>query len=355
MSTGRDKKIILLTPSMSKGGAEKQLLKIALHLKTKGYTVKIVSLKPIDEFNGAIAKSGLPVLFLKSWKGNPIANLRELYREFSEFKPAVVIAFMFIAIIFARILKYHFGYKLISSIRISVLPAKWYLPFNVTSGDDVIVYNSAGSKQQFEQRYPRLKTGTVIHNEISIPARPLATAAKSGIFTWVCIGHFRWNKDYHTLFKAIARISNENFRLLVIGELNGAAWPELMLQELGLTGKVQLLGFVQEPEIHLAAADAFVLSSFSEGMPNATLEAMALAKPVVVTDIDGNRELVVASGAGLLNRQQDDQDLASCMTKIMAISAKERVLMGEKGRAYVIQNFNEEGIMRQWVNILERF
>jgi len=355
MSTDTNKNIILLTPSMSKGGAEKQLLKIALHLKTKGYTIKIVSLKPIDEFNGTITKSGLPVLFLKSWKGNPIANLRALYREFSTFKPGVVIAFMFIAIIFARILKYHFGYKLISSIRISVLPAKWYLPFNVTSGDDVIVYNSAGSKQQFEQRYPRTKTGTVIHNEISIPVLPLASAAKPGIFTWVCIGHFRWNKDYPTLFKAIARIHSQDFRVLIIGDLNGAAWPETMLRELNLSSKIQLLGFVHEPEARLAEADAFVLSSFSEGMPNATLEAMALAKPVVVSDIDGNRELLQASGAGLLSRQQDDQDLASCMAKIMDMSAEERAILGARGRAYVMQNFNEEGIMSQWVDLLERF
>jgi len=340
---------------MSKGGAEKQLLKIGLHLKTKGYTVKIVSLKPIDEFDGILAKSGLSVLFLKSWNGNAMSNLRNLYREFSAFKPGVVIAFMFIAIIFARILKYHFGYKLISSIRISVLPAKWYLPFNITTGDDAIVYNSAGSKQRFEQRYPRLKKGTVIHNEISIPVRHLPVTVRRNAFTWVCVGHFRWNKDYPTLFKAIARINSENFRVLIIGDLNGAAWPEIMLKELNLANKVQLLGFLQEPESRMAEADAFVLSSFSEGMPNATLEAMALAKPVVVTDIDGNRELLEASGAGLLSRPQDDQDLASCMARIMDMSAEERALMGERGRAYVMNNFNEEGIMSQWVDILERF
>lgn len=347
------KRILLLTPSMSKGGAEKQLLKIAVYMRQKGHAVSILSLSPINEFKSELADTGVPVIFLKSWKSNPLDNCRRLNQVLKQIRPQVVIAFMFIAIIFARLLKPRFRFRLISSIRISVLPGKWLLPFRLTSGDDVIVYNSLGSMLTFERKFPGLKSGLVIHNEITIPRVSEDLRLSKKIFTWVCIGHFRWNKDYMTLFKALERIRNKEFRMLIVGELNGAVWPALMLQEYGVWDKVTLLGFIADPGQFLADADGFVLSSFSEGMPNATLEAMAMAKPIVITDIDGNRELVEGSGGGILSKPKDDADLATCMAEIMDMDHKARIEMGERGRAYIGNHFNGDKVLQQWEALLE--
>jgi glycosyltransferase involved in cell wall biosynthesis len=345
------KKVLLLTPSMSKGGAEKQLLKIALYLRSRGYELKILSLTPINEFGEVLQDPALPIVFLKSWKSNPYSNYRQLFREFRDFKPDAVISFMFIAIIFARLLKRYFCFRLISSIRISVLPLKWYLPFSMTSGDDVIVYNSAGVRRLFENKFPQLRHGRVIHNDISLP-ETFRPAPAPHIFTWVCVGHFRWNKDYATLFRALARLKSTDFRVLVVGELKGAVWPAELINVLQLSSKVKLLGFLADPGKIIEEADAFVLSSFSEGMPNATLEAMALAKPVVVTNIVGNYELIKASMGGLLSRPEDDRHLASCMLSVMNMTAEERMAMGERGRQYISNHFNGTTIMQQWEDLL---
>lgn len=345
------KRVLMLTPSMSKGGAEKQLLKVAHYLRSRGHEVKILSLTPINEFGTVISDSALPFVFLKSWKNSPYSNYRQLFREFRDFKPEVVISFMFIAIIFARLLKNYFSFKLISTIRISVLPSKWFLPFQLTSGDDAIVYNSTGVRLLFEQRFPQLRRGKVIHNEISLPEQVQRRASQRP-FTWVCVGHFRWNKDYPTLFKALARLKQRDFRVIIVGELKGARWPEDMLCQLQLGSKVKLMGFVADPGKIIEEADAFVLSSFSEGMPNATLEAMALAKPVVVTDIVGNRELIKSSEGGLLCRPCDEADLADRMLSIMDMTADERMAMGERGRQFISRYFNKKAIMQQWEDLL---
>jgi glycosyltransferase involved in cell wall biosynthesis len=352
MTTTAMKRVLLLTPSMSKGGAEKQLIKIALYLRNRGYEVKILSLTPINEFGNVLQELSLPAVFLDSWKSSPYSNYRQLFRQFRDFNPDTVISFMFIAIIFARLLKRYFTFKLISSIRISVLPLKWYLPFNMTSGDDAIVYNSAGVRCLFESRFPQLKTGRVIHNEITLP-EPVMPSSAEKVFTWVCVGHFRWNKDYPTLFKALARLKNKNFRVLIVGELKAATWPAELLYALKLTSQVKLLGFLSDPGKILEEADAFVLSSFSEGMPNATLEAMALAKPVVVTDIVGNHELITASGGGLLSRPRDEAHLASCMLSIMEMTVAERMAIGARGRQYISSHFSRTAIMQQWEDLLE--
>lgn len=349
------KRVILLTPSMSKGGAETQLLKLALFLKSEGDQVLIISLKPIDEFNGLLERSGLEVLFLNNWSSHFLSNLRLLHGRVKSFQPQVMVAFMFIAIIFARLLKKRLKFKLISSIRISVLPAKWYLPFKLTEGlDDVVVYNSLAAKSNFESRNPGLKRGLVIHNGISIPADTAEMSGKSGIFRWVCVGHFRWNKDYPTLFKAIALIRDQHFCVDILGELNGADWPYRMIEELNIQDRVNLIGFRPDTAAYLNESDAFVLSSFSEGMPNAVLEAMAHALPVLISDIDGNRELLEAVKCGFLFEKQNEYELATRMLNMMDISLSERKELGERGRQYLKMEFSEGFVMRQWKALIEK-
>lgn len=346
------KRVILLTPSMSKGGAETQLLKLALFLKSEGDQVLIISLKPVDEFKEVLEKSGLEILFLRSWPSHFISNFRSLYGHVKSFRPQVMIAFMFIAIIFARLLKMRLKFKLISSIRISVLPAKWYVPFKLSNGlDDVVVYNSVASKSNFERLNPGLKKGMVIHNGIRIP--PLGMVAKDDVFKWICVGHFRWNKDYPTLFKAIALIRDRNFSVDILGELAGATWPYRMIEELKLQQKVNLIGFQPDATVYLRRSDAFVLSSFSEGMPNAVLEAMAHALPVVVTDIDGNNEILTAAKCGFLFEKQNEYELADRLLRIMDAAVAERKALGQAGREYISQKFSEAGVMRQWKGLIE--
>ncbi|SHG02597.1 glycosyltransferase [Pedobacter caeni] len=348
------KRVILLTPSMSKGGAETQLLKLALFLKSEGDQVLIISLKPVDEFKEVLEKSGLEVLFLKSWPAHFISNLRSLYGHVKKFKPQVMIAFMFIAIIFARFLKMRLKFKLISSIRISVLPGKWRMPFKWSNGlDDAVVYNSVASRTNFERRNPGLKKGIVIHNGIRIPVMPSDIVKKNDVFKWICVGHFRWNKDYPTLFKAIALIRGRNFSVDILGELAGATWPYQMIEELNIQQKVNLIGFQPEAAAYLRRSDAFVLSSFSEGMPNAVLEAMAYALPVVVTDIDGNNEILTAVKCGFLFEKQNEYELADRLSKIMDTVLAEQKALGQAGREYIAQQFSETGVMRQWKGLIE--
>lgn len=351
-------KVLFITSGMCKGGAETQLIKVALFLKSLHYTVLIISLTPINEFDIDYEKNGIPVYFLKKWKRYPFSNCNSLYRTVKSFKPDVVVAFMFIAIIFARILKRIFKFPLISTIRIGVLPQKWYLPFLLTSGlDDQIVYNSQASRKAFEEQRLVGKTGSVINNSISIPSLidKEYKNRSNNLFLWVCIAHFRWNKDYLTLFKAVALLKGMNFRLDIIGEINGQSWPFQVINELGIKDHVRILGFRKDADEFLQSADGFVLSSFSEGMPNALLEAMANAKPVVVTDIDCNKELLDQAVCGLLSKKGNEHDLAAKMVQMMQMSTDERAELGWKGRIHIIDHFSEEKVMNHWLALVRRY
>ncbi|PST83250.1 glycosyltransferase [Pedobacter yulinensis] len=347
----RIKKILFLTPSMSKGGAETQLLKLAIYLVSAGYRVHIVSLKPINEFEGFSLPPDLQITYLQEWKYNGLVNTRKLLGICAAFKPDVVLAFMFIAILFARVLKMRFSFRLISSIRISTIQTKWKLLFRLTAMlDDVVVYNSQASKLCFESRGLARHNGVVIHNGISVPAQ--CERPRGQVFRWVCIAHLRWNKDYKTLFKAISLLKHRSFRVCIVGDLDKSSWPRQMIAELGIDAHVELLGFQQEAVSALKGADAFVLSSISEGMPNAILEAMAHGCPIVATDIAGIRELVQPAACGFLSAAGNERQLAARMEMMMQLSAGERIRKGQQGRAFVEQHFEDKKVMADWLRLI---
>ena len=353
-----NRKVLFMTSSMSKGGAETQLIKLALFLKSLNFEICIISLKPINEFEIDYEKEGIPVLFIQDWTKNPIKNLQLIYAKIKAFKPDVLIAFMFIAIIFARIYKLIFKYKLISSVRIGVLPQKWFLPYLFSTGlDDVIVYNSKASKINFEKKLFADKNGLVINNGISIPEIQNCQVKKveNEPFRWVCLAHFRWNKDYNTLFKAIRLIKDLNFRVDIIGEYTEKNSPLEYIKSLDIESHVNILGFKQDVSQYLQSADAFVLSSFSEGMPNALLEAMAYAKPVVVSDIDCNVEIVNESKCGFLFKCSDEHELAKRMLEMMNLSASQRLNLGILGRSYIENNFAEKNVLNDWLNLIDQY
>jgi glycosyltransferase involved in cell wall biosynthesis len=250
------------------------------------------------------------------------------------------------------------NYKLISSVRIGVLPSKWYLPYLLSNGlDDALVFNSNSSKLNFEKKLFSDKNGHVINNGIRIPEIQECQIIKSEVepFIWVCLAHFRWNKDYKTLFKAVKLLKDLNFRVDIIGEYTDKNNPLEYIKSLNIESHVNILGFQQHVSEYLISADAFVLSSFSEGMPNALLEAMAYTKPVVVSDIDCNVEILNESSCGYLFKCSDEHDLAKKMMDMMNISAAQRLNIGMRGRSYIQNNFAENTVFKHWLNLINQF
>jgi len=99
------------------------------------------------------------------------------------------------------------------------------------------------------------------------------------------------------------------------------------------------------PEVY-AAMDVFVLSSHDEGMSNAILEAMALEKPVVATDVGGTGEVVLHGQTGLLVPAKDPPALAAAIADILDQPERARA-MGVLGRRVVEERFSAQSMVRQ--------
>ena len=131
------------------------------------------------------------------------------------------------------------------------------------------------------------------------------------------VGRLTALKRQDVLLHGFARLRHPTARLLVVGD--GPAREELvnLAARLGVTDRVVFAGYREHPERALAAMDVFALTSDSEGMPLAILEAWAAGKPVVATRVGGVPELIADGCTGLLFPAGDDTALARHLDRLL--------------------------------------
>lgn len=122
---------------------------------------------------------------------------------------------------------------------------------------------------------------------------------------------------------------------------NPSAVPREALERWVADGVVRYLGFVEDVRALIAAADVVVLPSYREGTPRALLEAAAMGKPLVATDVPGCREAVRDGETGVLCAARDARGLAEAMLRMLDAGEDGRARMGRAGRAYVEAKFDE--------------
>jgi glycosyltransferase involved in cell wall biosynthesis len=115
-----------------------------------------------------------------------------------------------------------------------------------------------------------------------------------------------------------------------------------LAQSLGISDRAHFPGFATDMPAALAAMDVVVCASRrGEGLTGSVREALAMARPVVSTDVAGNRELVRDGETGLLTRPRDASALAAAISKLLS-DRKLAVKVGKKGRNLVVELCTDE-------------
>ncbi|MBX9789759.1 MAG: glycosyltransferase [Pirellulales bacterium] len=156
-------------------------------------------------------------------------------------------------------------------------------------------------------------------------------------------------KDHATAVRAMSRIAAAvpSSLLLIVGDGPERAIIQKLIGELGVGRNVRLIGTrCDVPEI-LQAADLFLLSSKSEGIPLTVIEAMAAKLPVVATDVGGLSEIVVPGVTGWLMPAGNDAALAAAAIELLQ-NASQRAAFGEQGFARACERFDENRMHREY-------
>jgi colanic acid/amylovoran biosynthesis glycosyltransferase len=159
--------------------------------------------------------------------------------------------------------------------------------------------------------------------------------------TLLCIGRFSEQKGYPLLVQAFAEVAlgRPDARLVLAGDGELRAAIERQLVDLGLTGRVEITGYLDSAQVYqrLVQARALVLPSFAEGLPVVIMEAFALGRPVISTYIAGIPELVEPGRNGWLVPAGALDELVTAMTDCLTAPAERLAAMGQHGRALVLE------------------
>ena len=200
----------------------------------------------------------------------------------------------------------------------------------------------------------------VIHNGVNLAAcletsgarreeirRELGLGAEE--FVVICVARLDRLKDHPTAIRAAGQLVRHGVstRLLLVGEGPERDALEQLARQNGLEGCVSFLGLRMDVPRLLAASDAFLLSSISEGIPLCLIEAMAAGLPVVATDVGGVGEVVEPGMTGFMSAAGDAAGLGQHLIRL-ASDASLRREMGLLGQQRAIAHFSEPAMLAHY-------
>lgn len=165
------------------------------------------------------------------------------------------------------------------------------------------------------------------------------------------IGRLIPRKGFQYVVRALPRVmelTSTPFEVEVVGSGAMRTHLDALATELGVSHFLKYLGTIPYEKLHLAyqGADIFVLTSESEGMPCAVLEAMGCGLPIVTTNVAGNREIVHEGVNGFLVPVGDAEKLAQALAWLVRDPALRRRMGGESRR--VVQPYEWREIVRRY-------
>lgn len=175
----------------------------------------------------------------------------------------------------------------------------------------------------------------------SPPERPLQ---------FLLVARMLWDKGIGEYVEAARMVRAEHpqvrFGLLGgIGAQNRTAIPAATVEGWVAEGVVDYYPAVDDVREPMAQADVIVLPSYREGTSRVLLEASALARPMITTDVPGCRDVVEDGVAGLLAKVRDAASLADAMRRMIALSPAQREAMGQAARARVERDYAEQRVI----------
>lgn len=218
-----------------------------------------------------------------------------------------------------------------------------------------VFFENEGNAQEFLSRkiIPANKI-TLLHGAgINLNDYPAMPYPQNDALHFLYLGRIMKEKGLDELFYAMRRLHQEIGNQVIL-DLVGFFDDdyESEVNSLVADGIAVFHGFQSEPCPHYAAADCVVLPSYHEGMSNVLLEAAAMGRPVITSNIYGCKEAVVEGVSGLLCEPRNTDSLYDAMAKFMKLSREQREAMGRAGRAHMEAEFDKKKVVAETVRAL---
>jgi glycosyltransferase involved in cell wall biosynthesis len=364
-------RILILITTLTFGGAETQVVRLATELKMRGWTVCVVCMIKPTAYVTQLEAQHIPVHSLDMKRG--VADVRAIFRLASfirDFQPDIVHCHMFHANLLGRVTR--------PFCRIPALVCTahnfretserdgptWHkeLLYRITdplADKTTIICNAAFERYVRVGAVPRRKFQMIpngVDTDHFMRSKDRRNNAREALgisseFVWLAVGRLVKQKDYPTLFRALELLKHEHFVVLLAG--NGPLEEQLReeCRTRGLERQVRFCGAREDILDLYSAADAFVMSSEFEGLSAALLEAASTGLPAVVTDVGGNADVVMDEITGYVVPPATPKRLAAAIGRLMALSPESLQTMGDAARQLCHEQFRIAAVMDKWLDL----
>lgn len=345
------KKVLIISDSFKGYGAEHILKWLGNSLCKKGYEVTFVSLFEKDrnaelDRNATSYCVGLKEKYNLQYFTTGLRSLRNICKRK---KYDFAITFHTNPYLMALLARPFCGYKLIHSERDNPYARDTFvskLKMWLYRYADKVVFQTEGAQKFFDKKI--IRKSTIIPNPIILPENEwIGIEAK----TIVTVGrlHIKYKRQ-DVLLKAFRKVLDTypDYKLVLYGDGPDREALEQQAGALLMAENVLFKGKVANITDKIANEGIFVLSSDSEGMPNALMEAMALGMPVISTDCEpGGAKALIDDGVnGLIVKRADADELSKTLISLIS-DVKKRTELGVNAREKM-KEFQPERIIEQW-------
>jgi glycosyltransferase involved in cell wall biosynthesis len=370
-------RIALLIDTLSSGGAQRQLVLLAKSLKLRGHEVAVCVYSNGRFYSTALEEAGVELVEINS--GSRWEKLFGVYRWLRKWRPQVLQAFLIMPGALAELTSFlpHTWKIVVSERNVEPFPfarrsrVLGRLVRQLHRRADWITTNSHANKELMIQDMSFLEAKTsVVWNMVDMNRFCKSTLTKNqskedGIVRFLCVASMYHHKNGPKLIKAL-RILKErnilNFHLRWVGRYepkdlnNFKAYKEVMnlVREYKLENYFEFVGEKQDVLCEYRRADALVLVSLIEGLPNAVCEAMACGLPLVLSNVSDHAKIIGEMSTGFLCSPHEPERIADALQAMISLPAEQRFSMGQRARKTAEIKFDGDKFVDEYEAIYRR-
>ncbi len=353
--------ILFVLPLFSGGGAERVSINLLKELHKYGYSVGILVFKSEGPLLSMIPKD-IPLYNLNTKTLR--RSILPLIKEFYKLKPKVVFSTLgyvnIVVLIIGKLLpgKINIWIREANIPSLSIpnnkYPKLFRFMYKTFYGKaDKVIYTSTIMKHEFVSDFSinssvlEFLPNPVDTSFINCKSNPVKYFDKGGI-RYVASGRLTYQKGFDRLILWFSKVDNKKSTLTILGD--GLLKDELMIKakSLGVYNRVKFVGFCNNPWKWYSGADAFLLTSRWEGMPNSVLESLACGTMVIATN--------ESAGVNDVSLQVENNSVIIVSTAQQFIYAMNKVKIKQKNKKHksllpaMYKKENAVSIFKGWLD-----
>lgn len=354
-------KILCLIDGLESGGAERQMLNLAVGLKKNGHEIKLMTFYDTIFYLKELDNAGISVLYnaLSKYKCLRFFILWWVIRTFN---PAMVVVYKDGACMVACVTRIFKTFHLVVSERNTTQLLSWKtrLKFLLYRRADWIVPNSFSQAAYIKEHYPNLyRKIKVITNVVDV-TRFKPTYGRQSVKTphIVTVAKFMRQKNYLAFCEAIKIIADKGIKVHFdwYGSFKfDKDYFDEVQERIGVLGIKDYIT-IYEPtfdvELVYQQSYAFCLPSIYEGFPNALCEAMSCGLPVACSNVCDNSIIMKDKKNGFIFDPHDVRDIADKLQCLVSISDEERELMSIANRERILNLCSESFFVGKYMDLM---